>query len=123
MKYMFFYIIFYLFCSISGLILIKKGLMNTNISGIFGLIKSLFNIEFLTKHWQFILGAVFYVLSFLTWMFLLSKKDLSLIYPITVSIVYVAIMISSVVFFHEQFTLYKIIGVVLIGLGLLFLVK
>jgi len=120
---MIFYIIFYLFCSISGLILIKKGLMNTNISGIFGLIKSLFNIEFLTKHWQFILGAVFYVLSFLTWMFLLSKKDLSLIYPITVSIVYVAIMISSVVFFHEQFTLYKIIGVVLIGLGLLFLVK
>jgi len=123
MKYMFFYIIFYLFCSISGLILIKKGLMNTNISGIFGLIKSLFNIEFLTKHWQFILGAVFYALSFLTWMFLLSKKELSIIYPLTVSIVYVAIMISSVVFFHEQFTLYKIIGVVLIGLGLLFLVK
>ncbi|MFA7295350.1 MAG: hypothetical protein WC042_01755 [Candidatus Paceibacterota bacterium] len=56
-------------------------------------------------------------------MFLLSKKELSNIYPLTASIVYAAIMISSAVFFHEQFTPYKIIGVVLIGLGILFLVK
>jgi len=40
-----------------------------------------------------------------------------------VGIVYALIMAASVVFFHEQFTLYKIIGVVLIGLGILFLLK
>jgi len=56
-------------------------------------------------------------------MFLLSKKDLSNIYPLTVGIVYVAVMVSSVIFFHEQFTLWKIIGAVLIGLGILFLLK
>ena len=120
---MIFYIIFYLFCTISGLVFMKKGLIGAEINGILGLIKSLFNIEFLTKHWQFIFGAVFYALSFLTWMFLLSKKELSVIYPLTVSIVYIAIMISSVVFFHEQFNLFKIIAVVLIGIGILFLVK
>ncbi len=117
------YIILYLFFSISGLILMKKGLIGVNLGGIMELIKSLLNWKFLTSHWQFILGAVCYVLSFLTWMFLLSKKELSLIYPLTVSIVYVAIMISSVLLFHEQFTLAKMIGVVLIGLGILFLIK
>ncbi|MGB9680626.1 MAG: EamA family transporter [Minisyncoccia bacterium] len=117
------YIVLYLIFSISGLILMKKGLMNTSINGISGLVKSFFNIQFLLAHWQFILGAMCYILSFLTWMFLLSKKELSLIYPLTVSIVYIAIMISSVLIFKEQFTLYKIIGVVLIGLGILFLIK
>lgn len=101
----------------------KKGLIGVNFKGLSGLISSLLNFNFLISHWQFILGAVFYVLSFLTWMFLLSKKELSLIYPLTVSIVYVAIMLSSVLLFKEQFTFYKIIGVVLIGLGILFLIK
>lgn len=120
---MWFYILFYLFCTISGLIFMKKGLMGVNFGGLMGFIKSVLNINFLISHWQFVLGAVFYVLSFLTWMFLLSKKELSFIYPLTVSIVYVAIMISSVLLFKEQFTFYKIIGVVLIGLGILFLIK
>lgn len=92
-------------------------------AGISGLIKSLLNWQFLVSHWQFVLGAICYILSFLTWMFLLSKKELSLIYPLTVSIVYVAIMISSVLLFQEQFTLSKIIAVVLIGLGIVLLIK
>lgn len=117
------YIILYLVFSISGLIFMKKGLIGVNLAGIGDLIKSLLNWQFWISHWQFILGAVCYVLSFLTWMFLLSKKELSLIYPLTVSIVYVAIMISSVLLFHEQFTLSKIIGAVLIGLGIVFLIK
>ncbi len=120
---MWFYILFYLFCTISGLIFVKKGLMGVNFKGFYGFVKEVLNFNFLISHWQFVLGAIFYVLSFLTWMFLLSKKELSLIYPLTVSIVYVAIMVSSVLIFKEQFTLYKIIGIVLIGLGILFLIK
>jgi len=120
---MIFYIVLYIFLTVSGLVLLKSGLAQTQIVGLVDLIKNLLDFQFLLVHWKFVLGMICYASSFLTWMFLLSKKELSLIYPITVSIVYVAIMISSVVFFHEQFTLYKIIGVVLIGLGLLFLVK
>ena len=97
--------------------------MQAQIGGLSGLIKSLLNIRFLITHFKFVLGMICYALSFLTWMFLLSKQALSTIYPLTVGIVYALIMIASVVFFHEQFTLYKIIGVILIGLGILFLVK
>jgi hypothetical protein len=51
-----FYIILYLVLLISGLILMKKELMNTSINGLSGLVKSLFSIKFLTGHWQFVLG-------------------------------------------------------------------
>jgi len=118
-----FYIVLYIFLSVSGLVLLKSGLAQTQLLGLFGLIKSLLNLKFLLSHLKFVLGILCYGLSFITWMFLLSKKDLSNIYPLTVGIVYALIMVASVVFFHEQFTLYKIIGVVLIGLGILFLIK
>ena len=35
---MVFYIIFYLFCTISGLILMKKGLLGVNFNGLSGLV-------------------------------------------------------------------------------------
>jgi len=48
------YIIFYLIFSISGLILMKKGLMNTSLNGLAGLIKSLLNLKFLLSHLKFV---------------------------------------------------------------------
>ncbi|NMB92551.1 MAG: hypothetical protein GYA31_02955 [Parcubacteria group bacterium] len=101
----------------------KSGLAQTQLSGLGELIKNLLNFKFLLIHWKYVLGMICYATSFLTWMFLLSKQALSMIYPLTVGIIYALIMISSVVFFHEQFTVYKIIGVVLIGLGILLLLK
>ncbi len=120
---MIFYIILYIFLTVSGLVLLKGGLAQTQLLGLGDLIKNLLNFRFLLAHLKFILGILCYGSSFVTWMFLLSKQDLSRIYPLTVGIVYALIMIASVVFFHEQFTLYKVIGVILIGLGVLFLVK
>jgi len=118
-----FYIILYLVLTVSGLVMMKIGLMQTHLSGLGELVKNLLNVKFLLAHWQYVLGMICYATSFITWMFLLSTKDLSNIYPLTVGIVYVAVMVSSVIFFHEQFTLWKIIGAVLIGLGILFLLK
>jgi len=120
---MIFYIVLYIFLTVSGLVLLKSGLAQTQLLGLAGLIKNLLNFKFLITHLRFVLGILCYGSSFVTWMFLLSKQALSTIYPLTVGIVYAAIMIVSVVFFHEQFTLYKIIGVILIGLGILFLLK
>lgn len=120
---MIFYIIIYIFLTVSGLVLMKSGLMQTNLGGLGDLIKNLFNLKFLLVHWKYILGMVCYATSFLTWMFLLSKKDLSYIYPLTIGIIYALIMISSIIFFREQFTLWKLIGTILIGLGIIFLLK
>lgn len=120
---MIFYIILYIILTVSGLVLMKIGLMQTNLSGLSELLKNVFNIKFLLIHWQYVLGMICYATSFLTWMFLLSKKDLSFIYPLTIGIIYVLIMFSSVIIFHEHFTIYKIIGTILIGLGILFLIK
>lgn len=120
---MIFYIFFYIFLSVAGLVLMKSGLSQTALGGVSELLKNLLNFQFLLAHFKFVLGMICYILSFLTWMFLLSKQNLSYLYPLTAGIIYALVMIASVVVFHEQFTFFKIIGVILIGLGILFLVK
>ncbi|MBP8617941.1 MAG: 4-amino-4-deoxy-L-arabinose-phosphoundecaprenol flippase subunit ArnF [Parcubacteria group bacterium ADurb.Bin305] len=118
-----FYTILYIILSVTGLVLMKSGLAQTQLEGIVALLGSLLSWSFWVSHWQFIVGIFCYCVSFLTWMFLLSKQNLSTIYPLTMGIIYTLVMIASVMVFHEQFTLYKIIGAVLIGLGILFLIK
>lgn len=64
-----------------------------------------------------LLGIVCYGLSFLLYIFLLNKFDLSFISPITIGVVYVLLMITAIVFFSEHFTVLKIIGCILILVG------
>lgn len=66
-----------------------------------------------------ILGVVFYGLSFLLYIILLNKFDLSFISPLTIGLVYVLLMVTAVVVFNEHFTTVKTIGCTLILVGIL----
>lgn len=66
-------------------------------------------------------GIVLYGLSFLLYVYLISKNDLGYIIPLTTALVYVAIFIASYLVFHEVFTITKVLGIALILTGLLFL--
>lgn len=66
-----------------------------------------------------LIGFVFYGLSFLVYTALLSTHELSIISPITVGAVYVLLMITAFVFFSEPISAQKIIGSVLILVGVL----
>jgi uncharacterized membrane protein len=68
-----------------------------------------------------ILGIILYGTSFLTYMYLISKYDLGYIIPLTTAFVYIIIFLASFLIFKEAFTVVKIIGIVLIVLGLVFL--
>lgn len=70
-----------------------------------------------------ILGILCYGLSFLLYIFLLSKFDLSFISPLTIGLVYVLLMITAVIIFGEQFTLLKSIGCAIILAGILMIVS
>ena len=86
--------------------------------------KSLFTVPFINMSistYTFI-GFICYGLSFLFYTILLSKFDLSFISPLTVGLVYVLLMITAFVFFHEQITAYKIIGSSLILIGILLII-
>lgn len=75
-----------------------------------------FNINF-----YIILGIFLYGLSFLVYIYLLSTYDLGYIIPLTTGLVYTIIFTASFFIFHEVFTTFKIIGISLIVVGLLFL--
>jgi multidrug transporter EmrE-like cation transporter len=70
---------------------------------------------------KFLVGFVFYALSFCVWILLLAKRDLSYIYPIVIGLSYFFIMISSALFLKEQFTFIKFIGAALILVGVFFI--
>lgn len=66
-------------------------------------------------------GIFLYGLSFLVYIYLLSKYDLGYIIPLTTALVYVVIFSASYFIFDELFTATKILGIALILGGLVLL--
>lgn len=66
-------------------------------------------------------GILLYGMSFLVYIYLLSRHDLGYIIPLTTGLVYAVIFTASYFVFHEVFTITKIFGIALIVAGLLFL--
>lgn len=84
-------------------------------------------IEFVDKKLHFnisfyaILGILLYGLSFLLYIYLISKNDLGYIIPLTTALVYIIIFFASFIIFKEAFTATKILGIALIVGGLVLL--
>ncbi|WP_294348867.1 hypothetical protein [uncultured Clostridium sp.] len=101
----------YLIFSVSGVVLFKlgtdKGFVVSVSTGVFNLKISLISI----------LGLICYVCSFLMYMFLIAKFDMSYIVPVTTAIVQVATFILAIVIFKESLTITKVIAIALIVLG------
>jgi len=68
-----------------------------------------------------VIGILMYGVSFITYIYLISKNDLGYIIPLSAAFVYILIFIASGVVFKEVFTATKIVGIVLIVAGLIFL--
>lgn len=71
--------------------------------------------------WYSSAGLILYGASFLFYTFLISKYDLGYILPLVTAFVYIAIFIASYLIFHEIFTVTKVVGIVLILTGVVFL--
>lgn len=71
---------------------------------------------------QVLIGLFLYALSFLTWLVILSKMELTFAYPLlSLSVVLVAIV--SWVFMGETFNIYRFSGMILTILGAWLIVK
>jgi multidrug transporter EmrE-like cation transporter len=57
-------------------------------------------------------------LASLAWMLAMTKLELSYAYPIVISSSYVMILICGAFFFHELITWHKIIGMLLVIIGI-----
>lgn len=67
---------------------------------------------------QLVLALSVYSLGIVNWIFALRTVKLSIAYPLT-SLNYVGILLGSYYFFEEKITLIRIVGVVLIFIGVL----
>ena len=98
-----------------GQILLKAGM--NNVGEITLSLQAIFNLTWrmLTNPFVFI-GLVIYFLSVIFWLAALSRVDLSYAYPFA-SLSYVIMFLASWLLLHETITPMRIIGTLVIGLG------
>lgn len=100
----------YVLLASSGLILFKLGSTNSNLTlNIFGL-----SINYSIK---MILGLLCYGLSFLLWMLIVSKTNLTIAMPLSVAIVNTLVVVGSCLILKEKITLLQGVGIFIIILG------
>lgn len=73
-------------------------------------------------NWQFAACGAFFLAASLLWMYMIKAFPLSVAYPM-VSLSYVFGMVAAIVFFHEDVTLTRWIGVAFIMLGCCLIAK
>ncbi len=100
-----------------GQIFFKKGMMVLNLShqqaSIWKLMAhGLFNSYVLLGFLSFGAGAVL-------WLAVLAKEELSYAYPLS-SLGYVVVLIGSFLLFHEHISLARIVGILIIIIGIFF---
>ena len=104
-------VVAYMIFTVSGLICYKYG---ANIN--FNLSMQNSNINF-NIHMIAIIGIIFYLISFLLYIIVLPKFNLTDILPIVSAITSIAIYMLSVIVLKEEVNLQKIIGAIVIAIG------
>jgi len=102
--------ILYVILASSGLILFKLGSINANLS---------LNIFSFTMNYsiKMILGLLCYGFSFILWMLIVSKSDLTIAMPLSVALVNTLVIVGSCLILKEKITIIQGIGIFIIILG------
>jgi len=108
-------LVFYIIATTLALIMLKLG-TKTGLPISYANSKISFNLNIYVLS-----GIVLYGLSFISYIYLISKNELGYIIPISAAFVYLIIFLASFLIFKEVFTAFKIIGIALIVIGLTFL--
>lgn len=99
-----------IFMLVCGQVLWKVGMSKVHFQISFkGIINTLFNPYILS-------GGIIYVFATIIWLYLLSKEQLSRIYPLQ-SLCYIVGALAGVIIFNESLTMSKVFGLLLIFLG------
>lgn len=89
------------------------GLVNSKLSIIDNISRLLFSP-------YMIFGLVVYSIATILWMYLLGRYEYSYIYPM-MAITYVIAFLYAMIFFNETIGLEKMVGVILIIIGIIFI--
>ncbi|MGI6108316.1 MAG: hypothetical protein ACOYB8_00520 [Eubacteriaceae bacterium] len=108
----------YLFCSVGGLTLVKVGANNNG----FQATSAFFNLQL---SYTTVLGLLLYIASFIMWIVIVQKFNLSYIQPLTAGLSYILILAASLFILKESIGMYQWIGIgfILVGVILMNLQK
>lgn len=95
-------------------LILRKGMMNIDLS-VFSFAKV---IEIASSLYVWA-GLCFYGVSFILYLYILTKFEVTYIYPITMSAGLILLLIFSVLFLNEAFTINKLLGILLISTGII----
>jgi len=97
---------------------LRKGLANLSLSMPQGL-RGAVDVALSVLNMGVVLGMFCYAVSILSWMYVLSKVQVSIAYPF-LSVGYVIVMFGGYFFFKEPLSAHKIAGIALICAGVIF---
>ena len=100
----------YVILSSSGLILFKIGSLNPNLH--FQILGLTLNISV-----KSIIGILCYGVSFLLWMFIISRTNLTIAMPLSIALVNTLVIIGSCLFLKEKITIMQGIGIFIVIFG------
>lgn len=107
-----FFIALYLFCSVGGLTLVKIGSEHNS----FLLNPSYFSLEL---SFTTLIGLILYIVSFLLWIVIIGRYNLSYIQPLTTGLSYILILAASLFILHETITPFQWGGLAFILVGVI----
>ncbi|HEU19415.1 MAG TPA: hypothetical protein ENO00_08595 [Deltaproteobacteria bacterium] len=101
---------------VSGQILLKRGLNAYSNLKFENFITKIFSI---LLDPNILLAMSFYVIGIIGYLFLLSKVELTNVYPICTSLTFGGITFFGWLFLHESVSFPKILGIILIAAGIM----
>ena len=106
----------YVIAITAGVIVIKKFLETLIYKNLQGFLAQLFNI-------QLILGISLYIFGFITWLFVLSRLNLNVAYPVAITLSFITVILASSLFLNETITLNIVAGTVLCTIGVVIILR
>lgn len=103
--------------AVTGNILLKAGMTRL---GNFNLaLNNLYPLFIrLLGNWQLILGFALYGFSSILYLKLITAGEITKIYPMLVSFMFILLLIMGTIFLKESFTFMKVLGIAVIILGI-----
>ena len=98
----------YVLCSSSGLILFKLGSTGAGFT--------IFRFNLTIKS---VCGILCYGFSFLLWLYIVSRANLTIAMPLSVAFVNTLVVVESCIFLNEKITLVQGIGIFTVLLGVM----
>lgn len=105
--------------AVFGQLSMKRGMNNIgqiSITDLFG--KKLFSV---ISESYVVAGVILYITASALWLVVLSREELSFAYPL-IGVGYIITAILARIFFGENLTFFRILGIILIALGAYFVI-